>query len=36
VRGTKEVDLVFILAVLALYALTHWLILGVAQLGAVK
>jgi hypothetical protein len=30
------VDLVFILALLALYAVTHWLILGVARLGGLK
>jgi hypothetical protein len=27
-------DVIFILALLALYAATHWLIAGVAQLGS--
>jgi hypothetical protein len=36
ILGGPKVDLVFVLAVLALYALTHGLILGVVRLGGVK
>jgi hypothetical protein len=29
-------DAIFILALLALYAATHWLILGLARLGGIE
>jgi hypothetical protein len=29
-------DVIFILALLALYAATHWLILGLSRLGSVE
>jgi hypothetical protein len=30
------VDVIFILALLALYAATHWLILALARLGSIE
>jgi hypothetical protein len=30
------VDLIYILALLALYAATHWLVVAVARLGSVE
>jgi hypothetical protein len=32
-RSFLSVDIVFILAILALYAATHWLVTAVARLG---
>jgi hypothetical protein len=32
-KGDPPVDLIFILAVVALYAATHWLIVAVSRLG---
>ena len=32
-HGTPYVDVIFILALIALYAVTHWLVTGISKLG---